>query len=143
MMALKRAFAAALLIFGLALLGAAGAWLFVEDSTLVSLLARRVESLSDTRISYQEGASISRTWAPELRVDKLVVDDGQARFRIETSFLRLQNGLAELLRGRLDVPHLLVGDTRVNLLKRSVPDEPAAEETEQATLSINRIMIIR
>ncbi len=137
MMTMKRAFAAGLLVFGLVLLGAAGVWLFVGDATLVSLLARRVESLSDTRISYQEGASISRTWAPELRVDKLVVSDEQARFRIETSSLRLQISLAELLRGRLDVPHLLVGDTRINLLKRSVPAEPAAEEWKEAALDLS------
>ena len=96
-MTIKRAFAAGLLVVGLVLLGAAGAWLLVEDATLVSLLARRVESLSGTRISYQEGASISRTWAPELRVDKLIVNDEQARFRIETSSLRLQISLVALL----------------------------------------------
>jgi hypothetical protein len=133
----KRAFAVALLVVGALILSAIGTWLFVDDSTLVSLLVKRVESLTDTRIGYQDGASISRTWAPELHVDRLIVDDAQGRYRVETSSLRLQISLADLLRGRLDVPHLLIGDTRVNLLKSSAAGAPAAPETKPAPLDLS------
>jgi len=61
MTAVKRIFVAALAILGAGLLGVTGAWLFVDNATLVPLLVKRIESASDTRISYQDGASISRT----------------------------------------------------------------------------------
>ncbi len=124
MKTLRRSLAYALLAVGLIILGAIGAWVLVDDATLVSLLVKRVESLSDTRIGYQEGASISRTWAPELRINRLAVDDAKGQFQIETRSLRLQISLPELLRGRLDIPLLSIGDTRVNLLNSDPPVAP-------------------
>ncbi len=137
MTTLRRTLAYALLAISLIILGVIGAWVLVDDATLVSLLVKRVESLSDTRIGYQEGASVSRTWAPELRINGLAVDDGKGRFQIETRSLRLQISLPELLRGRLDIPLLSIGDTRVNLLKGTaadVPDRPEARVAPDLSL---------
>ena len=82
MTAVKRIFVAALVTLGAGLLGVTVAWLFVDDATLVSLLVKRIESASDTRISYQDGASISRTWTPELSISELLVDDVEGRYRV-------------------------------------------------------------
>ena len=124
MTTVKRIFVAALVTLGAVLLGATGAWLLVDDATLVSLLVKRLESASDTRISYQDGASISRTWTPELSISELAVDDAGGRYRVEIRSLQLQLSLPGLLTGRLDVPRLLIGDTRVDVLKGSAAEEP-------------------
>ncbi|MEA3243859.1 MAG: AsmA-like C-terminal region-containing protein [Pseudomonadota bacterium] len=124
MTTVKRIFVAALVTLAAVLLGATGAWLLVDDATLVSLLVKRLESASDTRISYQDGASISRTWTPELSISELIVDDAGGRYRVETRSLQLQLSLPGLLIGRLDVPRLLIGDTRIDILKGSAAEEP-------------------
>jgi len=128
MTTIKRILLGSLLVLGALMLGATGAWLLVDDATLVPLLVKRLETASDTRIGYKDGATISRTWAPELSVDNLTVADSEDSYRLETSSLQLKVSLSSLLLGRVDIPHLLLGDTRVHILKRSAADEAAVDK---------------
>ncbi|MEN8763409.1 MAG: hypothetical protein ABF290_13335, partial [Thiogranum sp.] len=139
MTTVKRIFVGALLTLAAVLLGATGAWLLVDDATLVPLLVKRLESASDTRISYQDGATISRTWTPELSVDNLVVADTGDFYRLETSTLQLKVSLPGLLTGRVDVPHLLLGDTRVYVLKSPTEDARAVDKRGSLDLSALRL----
>ena len=139
MTTVKRAIVGALVVLAAVLLGATGAWLSVDDATLVPLLVKRLETASDTRISYQDDASISRTWAPELSVDNLVVADRGDAYRLETSSLQLKVSLSSLLTGRVDIPHLLLGDTRIHVLKSSKKDAPAVDRQVPLDLSALRL----
>jgi len=141
MTAIKHIFFASLVTLGAGLLSVTGAWLFVDDATLVPLLVKRIESASDTRISYQDGASISRTWTPELSIRELLVDDAEGRYRVETRSLQLQLSLPGLLIGRLDVPRLLIGDTRVEVLKGPAAADPDQQERlDLAVLSLRTVL---
>ncbi len=115
MTAPKRIFSALLAAFSLILLTAGGAWLLIDDATLVTWLVKHAESASDTRISYQDDAHITRTLLPALRLNGLVVEDIEGKYRVETSSLLIQVNLAYLLTGRVDIPRLLIGDTRINV----------------------------
>ncbi len=139
MATIRRIFAGALLVLGMVVLGATTAWLLVEDATLVSLLVKRLETASDTRISYLEGATISRTWAPELIFSDLVVDDSEGRYRFETSSLQLKVSLPSLLAGRVDIPHLLLGNTRVHTRKSATAAAPDVAERPPLDLSALRL----
>ena len=136
---IKRIFVGTLLAFGAVLLGAVGAWLFVEDATLVSLLVKRLETATDTHISHRDDATISRTWTPEVSVDDLVIAETEGGYRLETSSMRLKVSLPKLLSGRLDIPHLLLGDTRVHFLESAASDTPPADERPDLDLSALRL----
>ena len=97
------------------LAGAIGAFLLVDDATLVSYLARQVESATGTRIEYADGAGVSRSTSPVLTLDELVVADTEDQYRIEADSLLLEISLPGLLAGRLDISRLWLGDTRVDL----------------------------
>jgi hypothetical protein len=129
MMTTRRIFAALLAVLVTVVLAAGGAWLVTDDATLVAWLVKRVESASDTRISYREDAGVTRTLAPVLSLNGLVVEDIGGEFRVETRSLLIQVSLPYLLVGRVDIPRLLVGDTRVHVNRSRTakkPDSPAA-----------------
>jgi hypothetical protein len=129
MMTTRRVFAALFAALTTVILAAGGAWLVVDDATLVTWLVKRVESASDTRISYREDAEVTRTLAPVLSLNELVVEDVEGGYRVETRSLLIQVSLPYLLAGRVDIPRLLVGDTRVHVNRNGAakkPDSPAA-----------------
>jgi len=128
-MSTRRIFAALLAVFVTVVLAAGGAWLVTDDATLVAWLVKRVESASDTRISYREDAEVTRTLSPVLSLNDLVVEDAEGKYRVETRSLLVQVSLPYLLAGRVDIPRLLVGDTRVHVDRSGTakkPDSPAA-----------------
>lgn len=90
-------------------------WFTIDDSTLVSLLVKRLEKTTDTRISYQDGATITRTWAPTLSVKGLVIGDSEGHLHIESHSLTLQINLPSLLIGKLDMPRLWIGASRIDI----------------------------
>ncbi|HED18085.1 MAG TPA: hypothetical protein ENI74_01095, partial [Gammaproteobacteria bacterium] len=118
----RRVIPALLAVLSLVLLTVGSAWLLVDDATLVTWLVKRVESVTGTRISYRDGAHITRTLSPVLNFNSLVVDDIEGRFQVETDSLLIQVNLPYLLVGRVDIPRLLVGDTRVNV-NRTRPEK--------------------
>jgi uncharacterized protein involved in outer membrane biogenesis len=93
-------------------------WFTVADSTLIPFLVKRLEAATDTRMSYQGDATITRTWAsPTLSVNELVIDDTEGHFHIESDSLTLQISLPRLFIGRLDVPRLWIGVSRIDITK--------------------------
>lgn len=110
-----RVFTALLAVFSLVFLAAGSAWLLVDDATLVTWLVKRVESVSDARISYRDDAHVTRTLSPALTLNDLVVKDIDGGYRVETRSLLIQVSLPYLLLGRVDIPRLLVGDTNIRV----------------------------
>ncbi|MFQ5644326.1 MAG: AsmA-like C-terminal region-containing protein [Thiogranum sp.] len=111
----RRVFSALLAVLSLVVLTAGGAWLVVDDATLLGWLVKRVESVSGTRISYRADAAITRTLSPVLQLNGLVVEDIEGKYRVETRSLSMQLNLPYLLVGRVDIPRLFIGDTSVNI----------------------------
>ena len=123
----RRILAALLAALAAVLLAAGSAWLLVDDATLVAWLVKRVESASETRISYQQGASVTRTLTPVLSLEGLVVEDTEGKYRFETRSLLIQASLPWLLAGRVDIPRLLVGDTRININRTDAEKKPGSQ----------------
>lgn len=114
------------ILLSTALIGAAGAYLFVDDSTLVGYVLNKVEWTSGVKIRHVGDATISRTLSPVLSIDGLVLEANDA-YRIQTDSLLLQVRLYPLLFGKLDVPRLYIGDTNIEILQAAedrIPEPP-------------------
>ena len=133
-----RIFTAVAILLSVTLLGAAGAYLLVDDSTLVGYLFDKVESATGVKISPQGNAAISRTLSPTLSIDGLVVKANDS-YRIQTNSLVLQVRLYPLLFGKLDVPRLYIGDTNIEILQAAetlTPQPPGKDNRGPLTLLI-------
>ena len=104
---------AVLLLVGLAVIA------LVDDATLVSWVVRGVESASGTQITYRQPARVTRGFAPELQLEALEIVDSQQSFHVASDSLDIQVSLPALLIGRLDVLHLVLGNTRIQVLRAS------------------------
>ncbi len=121
----KRFIAWALFIAALPLLAATGAYLLVDDATLAALIIHRLEQATATRISYRQDAVITRTLSPTFSVNDLSIENTAGNYLILIHSLQLQISLAGLLAGRLDVPRLALGDTRVEIRESGSAGSPA------------------
>ncbi|MEE9532590.1 MAG: AsmA family protein [Syntrophobacteria bacterium] len=126
MKSFKRILAAALVLLGAVLLAIISVYLLVDDTTLVSKLVEQLESSSDIRVLHRGDAHITRTLTPTLTVDDLVVADTGKQYRVETASLEVQISLPRLLIGQLDIPHLWLGDTRIEIKEDKSPTKQAA-----------------
>jgi len=126
MKSVKRILAAALVLLAAVLLATISIYLLVDDATLVSHLVKRLESSSDIRVLHRGDANITRTLTPTLTVDDLVMADTGRQYRVETGSLEVQVSLPRLLLGQLDIPHLWIGDTRVEIKEDESPTKQAA-----------------
>ncbi|MEE9120831.1 MAG: AsmA family protein [Syntrophobacteria bacterium] len=126
MKSFKRILAAALVLLGAVLLAIISIYLLVDDATLVSHLVKRLESSSDIRVLHRGDAHITRTLTPTLTVDDLVMADTGRQYRVETGSLEVQISLPRLLLGQLDIPHLWIGDTQIEIKEDASPGRPAA-----------------
>jgi uncharacterized protein involved in outer membrane biogenesis len=126
MKSVKRILAAALLLLGAAFLAIASIYLLVDDTTLVSHLVKRLESSSDIRVLHRGDANITRTLTPTLTVDDLVMADTGRQYRVETASLEVQISLSRLLLGQLDIPHLSLGHTQIEIKEDKSPTKQAA-----------------
>ena len=115
MKSVKRILAVALILLGVVLLAIISVYLLVDDTTLVSKLVEQMESSSDIRVLRRGDAHITRTLAPTLTVDGLVVADTGKQYRVETASLEVQISLPRLLLGQLDIPHMWLGDTQIEI----------------------------
>ena len=122
----KRILAAALVVLGVVLLAIISLYLLVDDATLVSHLVKRLESSSDIRVLHRGNARITRTFTPTLTVNGLVIADTGKPYRIETASLEVQISLPRLLFGQLDIPHLALGDTQIEIKEDTSPTKKAA-----------------
>ena len=130
MITVKRIFTAILLVICLVVLVTAGAYLLVDDTTLVALITDRLGSASGTRITYQKGAEITRTLSPTLTLKDLAIIDDNQEYQVHTGSLQVQITLPRLLLGQLDVPRLLIGETSVAIEKSDAggPDKKTSLE---------------
>jgi len=122
---IKRILVAALALLGAALLVVISLYLLVDDATLVAKLVQGVESSSDIRVLNRGDARITRTLTPTLTVDDLVIADSGDQYRIEVASLEVQVSLPRLLFGQLDIPHLIIGPTRIEINEDESPTRPA------------------
>ncbi|MDH3558703.1 MAG: hypothetical protein OES18_22910, partial [Deltaproteobacteria bacterium] len=126
MISVKRILTAALVLLSVVLLAIISVYLLVDDATLVSHLVKRLESSSDIRVLDRGDAHITRTLTPTMTVDDLVMADTGKQYRVETALLEVQISLPRLLLGQLDIPHLWIGDTRVEIKEDKSPTKAAA-----------------
>ena len=131
MKTLKRILAAALVLLGAVLLVIISFYLLVDDATVFGQIVKQLESSSDIRVLHRGDVHISRTLTPTLTVDDLVIADTGGQYRVKTGSLEVQISLPRLLLGQLDIPHLLIGRTRIEIKgDESSPKPAAATEPE-------------
>ncbi len=126
MKAIKRILAAALVLLGALLLVIISLYLLVDDATLFAKMVKQLESASDFRVVHRGDAHITRTLTPTLTVDDLVIADTGGKYRVKTGSLEVQVSLPRLLLGQLDIPHLLIGRTRIEIKEDESTTKPAA-----------------
>jgi uncharacterized protein involved in outer membrane biogenesis len=126
MKAVKRILVAALFLLGAVLLAIISVYFLVDDTTLVSKLVEQLESSSDIRVLHHGDAHITRTLTPTLTVDDLVMADTGKQYRVQTTSLEVQISLPRLLIGQLNIPHLWIGDTQIEIKKDKSPTKKAA-----------------
>lgn len=113
----KRTLLALLLVPAVLLLAGLAVIALVDDATLVSWVVRGIESASGTQITYRQPASLTRGFAPELQFEALQIVDSRQSFQVASDSLDIQVSLPALLSGRLDVLRLVLGNTRVQVLR--------------------------
>lgn len=127
MIPVKRVVLTAALSLAGVMLAASAVYLLVSDETLIAWIAKRAESAAGVSISYQAPVKLSRTLSPTLTVTDLAVADADSGYRLRTSSLEFQVSLPRLLLGRLDIPRLWLGNTRIESSAAAVP-APAADK---------------
>ena len=115
MITAKRIFYSATLLLAGVMLAATIAYLLVDDETLVAWIAESTEKAAGINIYYQAPVKLTRTLSPTLTVSELSVGDPATGYLVQTSSLEVQISLLPLILGRLDIPRLWLGDTRIEL----------------------------
>ena len=115
MITAKQIFYSAALVLAGSVLAVIAAYVLVDDESLVAWIAKRAESAAGVSISYQAPAKLTRTLSPTLTVADLSVVDAETRYALNTTSLQLQISLPRLILGRLDIPRLWLGDTRIEV----------------------------
>ena len=123
----KRILAAALILLGAVLLVIISLYLLVDDATLFAQLVKQLESSSDLRVLHQGEVHITRTLSPTLSVDDLVIGDTGEEYLVTAGSLEVQISLPRLFLGQLDIPHLIVGPTRVEIKEDEASTKPQAK----------------
>ncbi len=131
------------------LLTIVGAYLLVDDSTLVAYLSKKIGSAAGITIRYTGVPTVSRTLTPTLRVAELAIEDHGEGFRFETDSLEVQVNLSKLIFGHLDIPRAHFGNTQFKILQgvsdsekptetgtSSLPLKPAIHDLQIAKLSV-------
>jgi len=127
MKTIKRILISALFVFTILVLGGVGAYLFISDEILISRVADMIEAATGTRVEYRKDAKMSRTLSPAIHFDDFILEN--EHFTIQSSSFKLQVSLPGLLSGKLEIPLLTLGDTRIELLKSDTPKEQTLAES--------------
>jgi uncharacterized protein YhdP len=112
---IKRMLAGILFVFVCLALGVTGTFLLVDNKTVMALITRQIESATGTRISYGKNAAMTRTLSPMITIHDLKIADTSTHLQVDSSLLQLQISLPGILKGRLEIPKLVLGDTRVTI----------------------------
>lgn len=144
---LKKIIISVLIFLVIPVLIAAGAYLFMSDATLVPLMSNYLESATGTRITYHNDAAITRTLSPSFHATNLIIEDENKGFSAQFSSLQLQVSLLSLFSGKLDVPVLILGDTRIESkrsnslntlsIPESLPIVPIFHDIQISKLTMN------
>ncbi|MCG6981029.1 MAG: hypothetical protein LJE88_06440, partial [Deltaproteobacteria bacterium] len=132
MKTLKRILVAAIILFGAAFLIIISLYLLVDDATLFAQIVKQVESSSDIRVLHRGDVHITRTLRPTLTVDNLVIGDATRQYQAKAASLEVQISLPRLLLRHLDVPHLIIGNTRIEIKEGESPSKTRAEPQSKA-----------
>lgn len=145
---LKQIFAVMFCVLTLLVLAVTLTFLFIDNATLMAQIAKKIESATGTRISYGKDAIVTRTLSPTITIKDLNIEDTNTHLKIHTNLLQLQVSLPELLMGRLEIPLLVLGDTRVEInesdstkklnLPQSFPFRPILHDIRISQISIVR-----
>ena len=149
MRTVKRILAALLLFIAMLLVAITGTYLLVGNETLVAFVTKHVARASNTHITYRQDAAITRTLAPTLKINELLIQDNNKKFQVSISSLQLQLSLPKLLSGKLDIPLLDLGDTMVKFkaggaggkidLPDSLPLRPILHDVVISKISIDNV----
>jgi uncharacterized protein involved in outer membrane biogenesis len=129
---LKRILAVALALFAAVLLVIISLYLLVDDTTLFARIVKQVESSSDIRVLHRGDVHITRTLRPTLTVDNLVVGDVTRQYQAKAASLEVQISLPRLLLRQLDIPHLIIGNTHIEIKEGESPSKTRAEPQSKA-----------
>ena len=134
-------------VFIFLIIACTGGYLLIGNTTLVALVTKGIESSTGTRIYYQKDAKITRTLSPVLSIKNLILEDGDKQFTIHSNSLKLQVSLPGLLFGKLKIPMLVLGDTRVELqestpAKKLVPPKSFPLKPILNDIQISKISVI-
>lgn len=100
------------LIF-LAAIGLYIMFLLISDEQLFTWLINRVQLETNTTITYSDDVYFSWGVTPELQVNNINIAENNNSYTAQISSLRVQIDLFELLKGRVDIPILDIGDVEV------------------------------
>jgi len=144
---IKRIIVGLLLVIATLLVALTGTYLLVGNETLVALLAKQLGEASNTHITYRQDATITRTLAPTLSINELLIQDKKGKFQVSINSLQLQVSLPPFLQGKLDVPLLDLGDTQVQIkadgnggkfnIPDSLPLRPILHHVKISNISID------
>ncbi|MCK5662278.1 MAG: AsmA family protein, partial [Thiotrichaceae bacterium] len=87
--------------------------LLISDEQLFAWLLDRVQIETNTTITYSDDVYFSRGMTPELQLNSLNITENNQAYSAQITSLRVQIDLFELLKGRVDIPILDIGDVEV------------------------------
>ncbi len=87
--------------------------LLFSDEQLFAWLLDRVQIETNTTITYSEDVYFSRGVTPELQLKNINITENNQAYSSQISSLRVQLDLFELLKGRVDIPILDIGDVEI------------------------------
>lgn len=133
---LKKIIISALILLVIPILIATGAYLFASDTTFIPMMSAVLESATGTRITYNNDATITRTLSPSFHFTNLAIEDDDKSYSAQVSELKLQVSLLSLFSGKLDVPFLILGDTKIKIKQSDPATTPSIPDGPATTLSI-------
>ncbi len=98
-------------------------WFMVDDDTLVSSLSQQLQAVTGSRINYYGDVSLTRSLTPVLRIEQVLIEDHNKRYRFELNSFLIELNLARLLLGHVNISSLALGDARIALMQ-SASAEP-------------------
>ncbi len=146
----KRIIIAFLLFIALVVLALTGAYLLVDNATMVAMVTKQLAGASNTHITYRQDAAITRTLSPTLSINELLIQDDKENFQVSINTLEMQITLSGLLSGKLDIARLAIGDTHLEIkangrsdrssklsLPESLPLKPVLHDFSISQISID------
>ncbi|MDX2507308.1 MAG: AsmA family protein [Gammaproteobacteria bacterium] len=114
----------------------------ISDEQLFTWLVDRVQIETNTTMSYSSDVHFSRGMTPELQVNNLNLTENNHGYTARVSSLRVQLDLFELLKGRVNIPILEVGDVKVVINSSSDDSKEDNTSLPEILFDLSRLQII-